>query len=109
MELTHFDDLFTDEKIAPVTEYIPDKPDPVLDIASDDHEEHQIYQLIVDRFRSKLNSEEIKTFLSSNEILKGYTEDIVFLFIQILFYESAYSIHNLQTKSFSSKFIYREV
>lgn len=88
IQLSTYDSVHSDPTLGKIIDYIPEAPKAELDVAMSDHQDHPSYKLIIDKFSQKVGSEEMKTFLAENEILRTYYGDINLFFIKCLFFHA---------------------
>lgn len=88
IQLSTYETCIADPSLSKIIDFIPEEPKAKLEFAMNDHALYPSYQLVIDKFSSKLNCEEMKSFLGDNEILKSYNGDLELFFINCLFYHA---------------------
>jgi hypothetical protein len=98
VSLTHYERL-QDKEYMDVSEYVQTINAPkfyfVIDAPS--HSNYSDYQALLDKFNSKLEDEEMLTFLTSNEIIVLSGAELYAVFYQVFFKKSSMSLTHLKT------------
>jgi len=96
MILTHYE-KFQEEGFMEVCDYLPDQPKLNFDLDHHSNALYSDYQVLLDKFNSKLDSVEMKAFLDSNDIIQISGSELNSLFYNVFFKKSSMSLTHLKT------------